>query len=141
MLPIEIKLRPYDKDKLKKIVSQGKSKARTINRCRVLLLSAEKKGPRFITEALGCNPKTIQNIKNRYIDGGLEAAIYDAPRSGAPTRFDGKARAKITALACSEAPKGHAKWSLSLLADKAVELKIVDSISHTHVGTILKKTK
>ncbi len=141
MLPIEIKLRPHDKGKLKKIVSRGNCKARTINRCHILLLSADKKSPGFIAEAIGCDPKTIQNVKRRYISGGINSAIYDSPRSGAPAKFDGKVRAKITALACSKAPEGYAKWSLNLLADKAVELKIVDSISHTHIGTILKKTR
>ena len=93
----------------------------------------------MISELLKCDPATIKNVKLRYIAGGLSAAIFDAKRSGAPSRFDGKARAKITALACSKTPEGYAKWSLKLLADKAVELQLVDSISHTHVGTIFNK--
>ncbi|MCB9229680.1 MAG: helix-turn-helix domain-containing protein [Deltaproteobacteria bacterium] len=141
MRPVEIKIHPHEKRKMQKIISQGECKARTINRCRILLLSAEKKSPQFISDALKCDPSTIRNVKQRYISGGIEAAIYDSPRSGAPTKFDGRVRAKITALACSKAPEGHAKWSLALLADKAVELNLVESISHTQVGTILKKTK
>jgi transposase len=141
MQPIKFKLIPHDKGKLTKIVTKGISNARTINRCRILLLSAEKKSQSFIVEAIGCDPKTILNVKHRYNEAGLNYAIYEKPRSGAPTKFDGKARAKITALACTKAPDGFAKWSLILLADKAVELNIVDSISHTHVGTILKKTR
>ena len=66
---------------------------------------------------------------------------HDNPRSGAPTKFEGKHRAQITALACTEAPEGYAKWSLSLLADKAVETGIVDTISKAHIARILKKTK
>ncbi|MCB9229484.1 MAG: helix-turn-helix domain-containing protein [Deltaproteobacteria bacterium] len=95
----------------------------------------------MISDALKCDPATVRNVKRRYISGGLENAIYDSPRPGAPIKFDGKVRAKITALACSQAPEGHAKWSLTLLADRAVELDIVKNISHTQVGTILKKTK
>lgn len=85
--------------------------------------------------------KTIQNIIERFLEGGLERALYDLPRSGQPTKFNGKHRANITALACTDDPEGHAKWSLTLLADKAVELGIVDEISRAQVGRILKKTK
>ncbi len=71
---------------------------------------------------------------------GLDAAVSDKPRSGKPATIDGTARAKITALACSAAPDGHARWTLRLLADKAVALGFVDAISHTTVGEVLKKT-
>jgi len=141
MRPVKIKLRPHDKHKLKNIVSKGKCSARTITRARILILAAEKNEPNFIRDALGTTLKTIQNVKERYNSGGLDAAVYDAPRSGAPTKFDGKARAKITALACSETPEGYAKWSLNLLADKAIELELVESISPAHLGRILKKTR
>ena len=77
--------------------------------------------------------------RNNYRQQGL-ACLDDAPRSGRPIVIDGKQRAKITALACSEAPAGHARWSLRLLADKVVELGYCDSLSHTQVGNILKKT-
>jgi hypothetical protein len=65
--------------------------------------------------------------------------LEDAPRSGRPPEIDGKLRAKITALACNEAPEGHAKWSLRLLAEKVVEEEYCEEISHTHIGRILKK--
>lgn len=141
MRPTELKLKPHDKGKLKEIVSKGSSKARAITRSRILILSAEGNSASFIAEAVGCTLKTIQNVKERYNSGGLDAAIFDAPRPGAPTKFDGKARAKITALACSKAPEGYAKWSLSLLSEKAVELGVVEEISKMHIGRILKKTK
>lgn len=141
MRPTELKLKPKEVSELKKLISKGSCKVRTLMRCRILLLSSEGKPPKFVRDAVGCTLKTIQNVKDRYNTIGLEAAIYDAPRPGAPTQFDGKARAKITALACSEAPEGNAQWSLHLLADRAVELGYVDTISHTHVYRILKKTK
>ncbi|MFZ1324645.1 MAG: helix-turn-helix domain-containing protein, partial [Candidatus Contendobacter sp.] len=68
------------------------------------------------------------------------AMLQDKPRSGRPVEIDGSQRAKLTALACSEAPAGHARWDLRLLADKAVELGYCAHLSHTHVSTILKKT-
>ena len=139
--PITMKLKPNERKKLKELVTKGSAKAREIRRANVLLMSNKKKTPKEISETLDINKRTIQNIKERYLEGGIDNALYDKPRPGAPTIFDGKMRAKLTSLACSKAPKGYAQWSLRLLADKAVELGIVDEISHNHVGLILKKTK
>jgi hypothetical protein len=83
---------------------------------------------------------TVFNVKRRYLSEGLTAALHDKPRSGKPPSIDGVARAKITALACSAAPEGHARWTLRLLADRAVELGIVSAISHNTVKEVLKKT-
>lgn len=138
---VKIKLKKNEESQLNQFIKKGTAKAREITRARVLLLSSREKSPSLISETLGPTKTTIQNIKERYLEGGLERALYDAPRPGQPTIFDGKARAKITALACSDAPKGYAQWSLRLLAEKAVELDIVNSISPRHIGRILKKTK
>jgi transposase len=94
-----------------------------------------------ISHSLSVVRNTVRKICSRYIDEGLESAINEKPRSGAPSVFEGKQRAKITALACTEAPDGHSQWSLRLLADRAVELCLVEDISHTQVAKILKKTK
>ncbi len=138
---VKIKLKEKEEKHLNQFIKKGTAKAREMTRARVLLLSEAGKSPSLISEILGSTKKTIQNIKERYLEGGIQRALYDAPRPGQPPQFSGKVRAKITALACSNAPKGYAKWSLQLLADKAIELGIVDVISHTHVGRILKKTK
>jgi transposase len=82
---------------------------------------------------------TLSTLADQYRENGLQA-LYDRPRSGRPVKIDGEQRAKITALACSTPPEGHAEWSLRLLADKVVELDFCEQISHTHVRTILKKT-
>jgi transposase len=66
--------------------------------------------------------------------------LNDKPRTGRPVGLSGEQKAQITALACSEPPQGYARWSLRLLADRIIELKFVDEISHTEVGRILKKT-
>lgn len=89
---------------------------------------------------MGLSVQTIFNIKRRYLAEGLDAALQDKPRSGTPKRIAGEARAKITALACSSAPDGHARWTLRLLADRAIKLGFVDTISHNAVKEILKKT-
>ena len=137
----EIKLSASDRRKLNDVISKGTEKARKITRCRILLLSAQNYSQQTIAEMMSVTSHTVRNVCLRFIDEGLESAINEKPRSGAPGIFDGKQKAKITALACSKAPDGYSQWSLRLLADKAVELKIVDSISHTDVGRILKKMK
>lgn len=96
--------------------------------------------PDAVASALQVGVATVFNIKRRYLSEGLTAALRDKPRSGKPASIDGVARAKITALACSAAPEGHARWSLRLLADRAVELGLVEAISHNTVKEVLKKT-
>lgn len=122
-------------------MSKGSAKARQIKRANILLMSHKKRSPKEIHEFLGVNKKTIQIIKERYLQGGLGEALSEKPRPGAPVKFAGRVRAKLTALACTEAPEGHAKWSLRLLSDRAVELGFVDEISHSSVGMVLKKTR
>jgi transposase len=93
-----------------------------------------------VAETLGVNYNTVSLWSKNYKQDGL-SCLYDAPRSGRPVEIDGVQRAKITALASSTAPEGYAKWTMRLLSDKLVELEIVESISHTHVANVLKKTK
>lgn len=85
------------------------------------------------------NYNAIARWRDSYKASGLKC-LHDAPRSGRPIEIDGTQRAKITALACSDAPEGYARWSLRLLAEKAVEAGICDEISHSSVGDVLKKT-
>lgn len=136
-----IKLEPQERKFLKGLISKGKEKARKLTRCRVLLLSDEGKSDTNIIEILQIARNTVRQICQRYVRESLESALNEKPRSGAPDIFSGRAKAKITALACSKAPDGHSQWSLRLLADKAIELKFVDDISHMSVQRILKKTK
>lgn len=137
-----VQLSEQERHRLQQIVRSGKHKARKIARCRVLLLADGPTGKtdQEISDALNICLATIFNIRRRYSQEGLERAIGEAPRSGQPPKFKGRAAAKITAIACSKPPDGQARWTLRLLADRVVELKIVDSISHQSVSNILKKT-
>lgn len=137
-----INLKDQERQKLQKIVRSGKDKARKITRGRILLLAdgPDGKTDQEISDALNVCLATIFNIRRRYCQEGLERAIGEGARSGQPPKFKGKAAAKITAIACSAPPEGQARWSLRLLADRVVELKIVESISHQSVRNILKKT-
>ena len=135
-----IKLSTEDLRSLKTILRRGTTAARVQTRARVLDLLHRGQHPNSIATTLSLSLPTVFNIKRRYLDEGLESALHDKPRSGTPRRIDGEARAKITALACSEAPARHARWTLRMLADRSVKLGFVETISHNAVKQILKKT-
>lgn len=135
-----IKLSTDDLSSLKTLLRRGSAPARTQTRARVLDLLHRGQHPDQVAETLQVSGATVFNIKRRYLQDGLQAALVDKPRSGKPPTIDGHMRAQITALACSDAPTGHACWTLRLLADRAVELGIASTISHTAIKKILKKT-
>lgn len=136
---LPIKLSDHDLRSLATLLRRGTTSARTQTRARVLDLLQRGQHPGRIAETLTVSSATVFNLKRRYQHEGLAAALFDKPRSGKPPAIDGAQRAKITALACSPAPPGHARWTLRLLADKAVQLGFVDRISHNAVKEILKK--
>jgi transposase len=135
-----VKLKPKERRDLKQLISKGSEKARKITRARILLLAHEGKTDTHIIEALKIARNTVRTVRSRYIQDGLEAAINEQPRSGAPEKFTGRQKAKITAIACSEPPEGRSRWTLRLIADKVVELGISDEISYKTVERTLKKT-
>jgi len=113
---------------------------RAVRRAQALLALARGIGQQAAGQAAGLSRQTVSQVRQRYAEGGWQAALAEAPRSGGPQRFDGAQRAALTALACTPAPVGHGRWTLRLLADKAVELCLVETISHETVGQVLKKT-
>ena len=134
-----VKLRKKDRDYLESLLAKGKLPAKIFKRATGLLELDRGKTLQAVAETLGVCYITVAAWRDNYNEQGLRR-LEDAPRSGRPPEIDGKLRAKITALACSEAPEGHARWSLRLLAEKAVELDYCDSISYVQVHKILKKT-
>jgi putative transposase len=135
-----ITLSSNDRRSLKTLLTRGTASARTLSRARILDLLHRRQSPSDIARLLQVSQQTVYNVKRRFHDGGLQAALYDQPRSGRPVEIDGKQRAKVTALACSKPPTGRARWTLRLLADKVVELGYCESLSHTTARKILKKT-
>src|SRR5215216_499169 len=135
-----IKLRKNELRSLTTIIKRGATTARSQTRARILDLLHRGQHPAAISSALRVSLQTIFNVKRRYLTEGFEAALFDKARSGRPVRIDGTQRARITALACSTPPEGYARWSLRLLADKAVELQLCEAVSHNAVKEILKKT-
>ena len=138
--PQLIKLSSDELRSLKTSLRKGTSPARVQTRARVLDLLHRQHPPSDIAAVLHVGIATVFNLKRRYLAAGLKATLHDKSRSGKPRQIDGAARAKITALACSTAPDGHARWTLRLLADKAIELGFCATISHSTVKEVLKKT-
>ena len=135
-----VKLKPKKQNISEQLISKGTEIARKITRCRILLLANEGKTDTQIIESLHVARNTVRQVRSRYVHNGLEAAISEQSRSGAPQRISGRQKAKITALACSDPPEGRSRWTLRLIAAKAVELELVDTVSHQTVKRILKKT-
>lgn len=138
-----IHLSKENRQELETLIHSGESSARTQTRARILLLTDEsqkkKKGTEEIASALMCSLPTITNIRRKFVEGGLENALYDKPRPGAIPKITGEIEAQLILLACSAPPEGRSRWTLQLLADKLVELKLVDSISDVAVMHRLKK--
>jgi transposase len=134
-----VQLSPTDREYLEALISKGELKAKTFRRALALLELERGQTYTAVAQIVKMTLPTLSTLAQQYKANGLKA-LSDKPRSGRPTVIDGEQRAKITALACSTPPEGHAEWSLRLLADKVVELGFCEKISHTEVRTILKKT-
>lgn len=134
-----VQLTETDRTYLEALISKGEAKAKTYRRALGLLELDRGKTYTAVSEVIQVTIPTLSGWAADYAANGLKA-LEDQPRSGRPVEIDGKQRAKITALACSTPPEGHAQWSLRLLAEKAVELDYCEHVSHTEVGVILKKT-
>ena len=134
-----LQLNEAQRQDLERLTASGTLPARVFKRARALLLLDQGHSIQEVTRILSTSAQSVSTWRDRFREEAL-AMLFDRPRSGRPVEIDGAARAKITALACSDAPEGHAHWDLRLLADKAVELGYCDHLSHTHAGTILKKT-
>ena len=135
-----VKLKSKEQKLLKQLISKGSQKARTLTRCRILLMANEKQTDTQIMESLNVARNTIRTVRYRYVHQCLQAAINEQPRPGAPNKFTGRDKAKVTAIACSKPPEGRTRWTLRLIADTMVELDIVEDISHQTVKRVLKKT-
>ena len=128
-----------ERTSLEGLLAKGTLPAKTFKRATALLELDRGKTLAAVAATLHVTYNAVAQWRDRYKATGLKC-LEDAPRSGRPASIDGLQSAKITALACSDAPEGYARWSLRLLADKAVEAGICDQISHTAVADILKKT-
>jgi transposase len=143
----KVTLTEVETEELEKILSKGKHSSLQFRNACILLNVDESKGAQKlsneqIASVLHVNTKTVERVKQRFVEEGFEACIerkaYPAAKE---IKADGDFEAHLIALSCSKAPQGYARWSLRMLADKMVELKYVEDVSHETVRKVLKKTK
>jgi len=135
-----VDLTPEERDRLLQFIRRGKPSARKVMRAQILLKADEGLLDKEIAEHLHTGFATVGRVRKRFVEEGLDKALCEKTRPGQRRKLDGKQEARLIAEACSPAPEGHAHWALRLLAGRAVELELVDSISHETVRQILKKT-
>ena len=150
---LEIRLSTEERRQLEELISKGSSPYRAKTRARILLMAAEfdesnsdstlsrTRVNRSIAYALQVTAQTVRIIREHYLDGGLEATLYDKPIPGRPVKNNEEVERKLTMLASSAPPTGHKRWTLQLLADRMIEQGYVDHMSDTWVSEILIKTK
>lgn len=132
-----VNLKEEEKQALEAMLKKGKHRARELRRARVLLMADAGKTNKEILEATGLSGPGMINIKKRYCAEGLQ--LKEKPRTGQPKKLDSRGEQYLIALACSPAPEGREVWTMQMLADKLVELQIVDSFSDEAVRLKLKK--
>ena len=134
-----------EREKLARLVNKGKGQVRRLRRARILLMAdeAQKNGgwkDVDIAKALGAHERTVERTRQKCVEMGIEAALnHTRPKKTRSKVLDGEAEARLAQLACSEAPDGRERWSLQLLADKLIELEVVETVSRETVRTTLKK--
>ena len=135
-----------ERDDLKRLIATGTAPARKLTHARILLKADESaQGAGWVDEkvadAVEVSQPTVSRVRKQYFEEGLEAALNRRPpKREYHRKLDGEQEARLVALACSQPPEGHARWSLRMLADRLVELEIVEDISHQTVRRTLKKT-
>jgi transposase len=136
-----------DRRELERMARSGKHPARTLVHARILLKAdTAKGGPAWddaaIADALDCGTRTVARVRKKYADGGLDSALHRKKPTGRQYRkLDGQQEARLVAIACSTPPAGKARWTLKMLADRLIELEVVDAVSDETVRRTLKKTR
>jgi transposase len=141
-----VRLTTDQRSQLEQMIAAGRHAAAALVHARILLKAdVGAAGPGWaddmIADALECGPSTVARVRKRFAQGGFDAAVYRRKPTGRQYRkLDGRQEARLVALACSTPPGGKARWTLSMLADRLVELEVVDAVSDETVRRVLKKT-
>ena len=137
-----VELRARERQQLVNYVKHGKPAARAVTRARILLLADEHYTDEEIMEVLGVSRPTVATMRRKvhaHAGGDILQLLAEAPRSGQPVKLDSRVAAHVAVIACSEAPAGAARWTLQLIADRLIELKIVEEVCLESVRQALKK--
>ena len=136
----KVELTQSERSALIETSGRGKPLARTVKRALALLKADEGLSDREAAEAVSLSAATVARVRRRFVEEGVEAAINDRPRPGRGRKLNGRQEAHLVAITCSNAPEGHAHWTLQLLADQVVAMEFTGSIFLETVRQILKKT-
>jgi transposase len=123
-----VNLNTAEQEYLHQLTHKGKCPARMFKRAQILLLASEGHTDETIAQMLHMGESTVHRTRQKCVDGGVEFALKEAPRPGGQRKLDGRAEAMLIATACSDAPTGQKRWTMQMLADRLVELQLVDSI-------------
>ena len=135
-----VNLSGAERDSLEELISKEAARSRRVKHAQILLDCDRGRSAAKIADRVGMGHSTVERVRRRYAEGGLEAALNDKPRPGGRPKLDGKQQAFVIALACSDTPDGQECWSMQMLADKIVELGVVAApVSHDTVRRVLKK--
>lgn len=136
-----VHLSSAEHDALRELIQNEAPRSRRVKHAKILLESDTQKSAVYVAEWVGVGHSTVERTRQRYSEGGLEAALNDKVRLGPAPKLDGKQAAFVVALACSDTPDGKERWSMQMLADKLVTLGVVDApVSHDTIRRVLKKT-
>jgi transposase len=135
-----VHLTESEREELRTMVSRGKLAVRRLKRAQILLAADAGEPDERIAASVQVGLSTVERTRRKFVEGGVAYALREQPRRGGQPKLDGKGEAILVALACSEAPAGHASWTMQLLADKLITLGVVDTISDETVRRRLKKT-
>ena len=130
-----------EREQLRSITSKGKTTGRIVKRAQIVLLADEGYSDETISIMLKVGESTVHRTRQRLVEEGMELALKERPRRGRKSKLEGKTEAFLVATACSEPPQGRESWTMQLLADRLIELNLVENISDETVRRTLKKTK
>lgn len=134
----ELKLKAGDKKKLKELMSRGRESVRVLKRAQILGNVDKGETMKEVADVIGVNLNTVWNIKSRYLEGGLQRALWDAPRPGKAPALNPKQKQQVVAMVCGPCPEGQARWTVRLLTEEVIRRKIVPTISREPIRVCLK---
>lgn len=134
-----VTLTPTEHSELVQLTRRGKLSARRMKRAQILMLANQHHGDETIAEMLSAGVSTVHRTRQKFVEGGVDFALNELPRPGGQKKLDSKAEALLVATACSEPPTGCSRWTMQLLAERLVELKVVESLSDETVRRTLEK--
>jgi transposase len=134
-----VELEPQERAELEALTKRGKASARQLKRALILLAAADGDTDEAIAAKVRVHPNTVQRIRERFVQESLKAALSERPRPGKVRKLSGPEETFVIALACTDPPEGRTTWTMQLLADRMVELKLVESVSDDTIRRTLKR--